>query len=142
MAKTALFTNWTGEEFNWGWNGNNRRFAPGQSLYMPDYLAQHYAKHLTNRELLSRDSDGNLKHKNGDKFTSPKRPGDVPLFMELFNKAYTPDKEEKPEDVGDKKDDLDSIIDSENKNREAQAVIPPEKDDESFGEKPEEGSDK
>ena len=117
MAKTALFTNFTSEEFTGYWDGKAKRFEPGQSLYMPDYLAQHYAKHLVNRELLRTDKHGNLTYKGGDKFTSPKRPSDVPLFMELFNKAYTPqeDKEEIPEGA---KGDVDSIIESTNKNKE------------------------
>ena len=112
--RTALFTNFTSEEFTGWWDGKAKKFEPGQSLYMPDYLAQHYAKHLTNRELLRTDKHGNLIHKGGDKFTSPKRPSDVPLFMELFNKAYTPTEEESIEGT---KSDIDSIIESTNKNK-------------------------
>lgn len=113
--KTALFTNFTDQEFIGWWDGKSKKFAPGQSVYMPDYLAKHFAKHLTNRELLRTDANGNLIHKDGDKMTSPKRPQDVPLFMELFNKAYQPDEEE---ELGSEKDDIDALIGSANKNRE------------------------
>ncbi|OGM06046.1 hypothetical protein A2125_01495 [Candidatus Woesebacteria bacterium GWB1_43_5] len=112
--KTALFVNFTNQEFIGYWDGKGRTYPPGASEYMPDYLAQHYAKHLTNRELLRTTLDGTLIHKGGDKMTSPKKPEDTPLFMELFNKAYIPDD---IDDIGNKRDDLDSLIGSANKNR-------------------------
>ena len=154
--KTALFTNFTDKEFVGFWDGKGKKFAPGASLYMPDYLAQHFAKHLVNRELLRTDNNGNLIHKDGDKMTSPKKPEEVPVFMELFNKAYTPDD---VEELGDKKDDVDTLISAANKNREAkltksepsapekqdptkpQVIIPPyfdEDDEGSFEGKPKE----
>lgn len=114
--KTALFTNFTEEEFTGFWDGKGKKFAPGQSLWMPDYLARHFAKHLTNRELLRVDGNGNLIHKNGEKMTSPKKPEEVPMFMELFNKAYTPDD---MDELGENKDDIDSLIGAANKNRQA-----------------------
>lgn len=113
--KTALFTNYTDREFIGYWDGKAKKFAPGQSLYMPDYLARHFAKHLTNRELLRTDENGNLVYKDGEKMTSPKKPEDVPLFMELFNKAFTPDE---TDELGSQKDDIDALIGAANKNRE------------------------
>ena len=83
---------------------------------MPDYLAKHFAKHLSNRELLRLDKNGNPIYKDGEKMTSPKNPEQVPLFMELFNKAYTPDE---TEEMGSAKDDVDTLIASANKNRES-----------------------
>src|SRR3990167_4993293 len=82
-------------------------------MYLPDYLAQHYTSTLTNRELLRTDSNGALIHKDGEKMTSPKHPEQVPLYMELFNKAYTPDEDKTPE----KKSDLDAEIDVLNRNK-------------------------
>src|SRR3990167_7485883 len=143
--KTALFTNFTGEEFIGSWDGKLKPFAPGKSLYLPDLVAQHFAKHLVNRELLKVDASGNLVHKDGDKMTSPKFPEQVPLFQELFNKAYTPDESE---EIGDPKFDLDAQITIANKNREkapegAQgktgvqiAEFPPDDEDEEFAGKP------
>lgn len=134
--KTAQFTNFTDEEFEGAWDGKVKRFKPGQSVYMPDYLAQHYAKHLVNRELLRRGADGSLVYKDGEKFVSPKQPEQVPQFMELFNKAYTPDGEDI---VGEQGDDVDTLIDVSNKNKmseeytgpssEPQTVLPPDFDE-------------
>lgn len=113
--KTALFINFTEKEFTGYWDGKGRTYKPGQSEYMPDYLAQHFAKHLTNRELLSKDDRGRAKYPGGERSTSPKKPEDVPLFMELFNKAYTPDD---TEELGKESDGLDALIGAANKNRE------------------------
>lgn len=112
--KTALFNNFTDTEFIGYWDGKGKKFAPGVSVYMPDYLARHFAKHLVNRELLRTDAAGNLIYKDGDKMTSPKKPEDVPIYMELFNKAFIPDD---MEEMGDKKDDIDTLISVANKNR-------------------------
>lgn len=136
--KTALFTNFTNEVFNGYWDGKKKPFAPGQSLYMPDYLAKHFAKHLVNQELLKRKEDGSLVYKDGEKFVSPKKPEEVPIFMELFNKAFTPDE---TEELGDKKDDIDTLINVANKNKnkekespqdptKPQIIVPPDFDDE------------
>ena len=108
--KTALFTNFSNESFTGYWDGKAKIFKAGESRYMPDYLAKHYAKHLVNRELLRRDDNGNLIYKDGEKFTSPKRPEDIPLYMELFGKAYQSEEEEQ--------DDIDVAMDVEEKNRQ------------------------
>lgn len=117
MSKAAAFINWTEEEFTGYWDGKSKTFQPGERKWMPDYLARHLAKHLTNRELLRTRPDGTLVHKDGDKMTSPKKPEEVPMFMNLFNKAYVPDTETDDEELGSKKDDIDALIDAANKNR-------------------------
>lgn len=119
--KTALFTNFSSETFIGGYNGKTKAFAPGQSLYMPARLARHFAKHLTNRELLRVKPDGTLVYKDGEKMTSPKKPQDVPIFMELFNKAYTPDTEPEDDMLGET-DSIDTQIAVANKNREKRAA--------------------
>lgn len=103
---TALFTNFSTEEFIGHWDGKPRKFAPGESLYMPTYLAEHFAKHLTNRELLKLGKE---------RSTSPKFPDQVPEFMELFNKAYTPDEVTEKPKAG--RESVDDIIAVANKNR-------------------------
>src|SRR3990167_49054 len=108
--KTALFTNFTDYEFIGYWDGKPKKFAPGQSIWMPDYLAKHFAKHLSNRELLRLDKNGNPIYKDGEKMTSPKNPEQVPLFMELYNKAYTPNEE--VDDIGSEGDNPDVLIES------------------------------
>lgn len=120
IMKTALFTNFTDQEFIGYWDGKGKRFAPGMSLFMPDYLAKHFAKHLVNRELLRTDKKGNLVYPNGEKLTSPKKPEESPIFMELFNKAYQPDE---TEELGDKKDDIETLINVANKNRVSKQSI-------------------
>ena len=110
--QTALFTNFSDKDFLGWWNGKSKRFKPGQSLWMPAYLARHFAKHLANREI--------LKYPKGDTMTSPKKPEDVPIFMRLFEKAYTPDKS-KENEIGDKKDDIDAIIESTNRNKQKES---------------------
>lgn len=147
--KTALFTNFSNEDFTGYWDGKGKTFKAGQSMYMPDYLAQHFAKHLTNRELLRLKPDGSPVYKDGEKMTSPKKPEQVPLFMELFDKAYTPDEDEPLNHEGDS---IDASIATANKNREKrnaekqdpngpQIILPPEDDEDdgdesSFEEQP------
>ena len=167
-VKTALFTNFSAEPFTGFWNGKPKTIKAGEALYMPDYLAKHFAKHLVNKELLrvQRDSKGNvirekneqgmmvpvLVHPGGDTMTSPKFPEQVPMFMELYSRAYH---EDTIEDLGDAKDDIDTLIDVANKNRDAelkeaaaktagpgedQVILQPDfddKDDEDFGPKEE-----
>jgi len=146
MKKSALFTNFTNQEFIGWWDGKSRKYPPGKSEWMPDYLAQHFALGLTNQELIRVDKRGNPIYKDGEKFTSPKFPEQVPLFMKLFNQAYKPEESEE-EEIGDNNNDIESLIDSVNKNKEVdrlkssknqdptkpQVIIPPDfdEDDES-----------
>ncbi len=116
MNKTALFTNFTEEEFIGYWDGKAKKFVPGQSIYMPDYLAKHFAKHLANRELLKKGLDRDTSPKvkmaaDGTEYV------DNLTFTEMFNRAYTPDEEE----IGETKTDVDTLIDVANKNRAEKA---------------------
>lgn len=126
--KTALFTNFSNEEFIGYWNGKGKKFAPGQSVYMPDYLAKHFAKHLTNRELLKkgleRDTSPKLKTRKDSQGNTEEYIDNV-NFLELFNKAYTPDGEE---EFSAEKDSIDVQIEVANKNRaeKGQAASLPE----------------
>lgn len=145
--KTALFTNFSDQPFTGYWDGKPKTFKPGQALYMPAYLAEHYAKHLTNRELLRLKPDGSPVYKDGEKLTSPKKPKDVPQYMELFNRAYQEDQDEEMVAAGD---DIDVAIETSNRNRgtdsgadEAQIIVPPaddEDDNDDFGGSPVEAS--
>lgn len=49
--KSLLFTNWTNEDFTHSWDGEPYTFLAGTSTLLPQYLAEHFAKHLTDREL-------------------------------------------------------------------------------------------
>ena len=111
----ALFTNFTDREFIGWWDGKKRVFSPGVSKLLPEYLARHFAKHLTNRELLeAKKPDGSLKYKDGEKMTSPKKPEEYPIFMEIFNQAFMPSD---TDEIGERQDKLDTEIDLLNKNR-------------------------
>lgn len=49
-----VFTNFSEEEFEGRWNKKIWRLKAGRSYYLPFYLAEHFAKHLVNRELNKR----------------------------------------------------------------------------------------
>lgn len=83
--KTALFVNFSDEAFTCSWDGKEYTFAPRERKFMQDFLAAHFAKHLANRELLK------LGHENA---TSPKKPEQVPLFKEFFDKACIVDEDQ------------------------------------------------
>ncbi len=78
----ATFHNFDSKPFTGYWNGKPKTFKPGEKVYMPAYLAEHFAKHLTNRYLIE----------NGKEvYTSPKNPRQATEFMEVFKKAFLPD---------------------------------------------------
>ena len=80
MSKVALFHNFSDEAFTGFWGGKPETFKPGKKKYMQAFLAAHYAKHLTNRELLKLGKET---------CTSPKVPEDVPDFWNMFQQACT-----------------------------------------------------
>ena len=49
--KAVLFTNWTNEDFSYTWDKEPYNFPKGSSIMLQDYLANHFAKHLIDREL-------------------------------------------------------------------------------------------
>lgn len=76
----ATFLNYTNKPFTGFWNGKPYTFQPGaKGEHMHEAIASHFAKHLANQVLTE----------NGkERYCSPKKPEDVPLFMEEFNKAF------------------------------------------------------
>ena len=78
QEKIVKFTNFTDEDFTWTWNKRPWTFKAGQFMFLEQGIANHFAKHLVNRELIKegRDTD-----------TSPKKPEDNAFFMELYNKC-------------------------------------------------------
>lgn len=80
----ATFHNFDDKPFTGYWNGKPKTFKPGERVYMPSYLAEHFAKHLANRYLIEHGKEV---------YTSPKNPRQAPEFMEVFKKAYIPDGE-------------------------------------------------
>jgi hypothetical protein len=72
---------------NCKWAGEDYTFEAGSSRYMPKWKADHFARHLVNRELLRVGMDND---------TSPKRPTHNPRYMALYNKAVIVDPEAMP----------------------------------------------
>lgn len=100
MSYKFIFHNFTTKAFTGYWNGKPYTFKPGVKKYYPKGIAEHFAKHLANQVLTE---DGK------ETFTSPKKPQDVPVFMDVFNKAFL------VEEVPDEDNlDIDSeIVDSD-----------------------------
>ena len=70
--KSLQFHNWTNEEFVWTWAGDEYVFPAGSTMYLQEYLAMHFAKHLATREMFKAGLELNVyKHpqfqKNIDK---------------------------------------------------------------------------
>jgi len=70
--RVLKLTNFSDETFTYTWNKVPYTFKPGEYKYMEAGIANHFAKHLINRELLKdgREND-----------TSPKKPSENPFFM-------------------------------------------------------------
>ena len=45
-VKSVVFKNFTDKEFVCSWDGVPYRFAPGKEMYVEDWKARHFAKHL------------------------------------------------------------------------------------------------
>lgn len=111
--KVALFHNFTDKLFTGYWNGKAKTFKPGSQRYLPDYLARHYAKHLTNQVLLEEGKET---------MTSPKFPDQVPDFMAIFNKIYIP---QEGDDEDSDEENLDEAeMDSELAERRHKEEVP------------------
>jgi hypothetical protein len=46
------FFNWTGEDFVGMWDSVEYKIEAGEKMMFPDYLADHFAKHLVDREMI------------------------------------------------------------------------------------------
>lgn len=82
FMKRALLTNATNEAFTHAWNSELSTFQPGESYEMPDFLAAHFALHLTNRELARTKEESHIRA------MSPKDPSKSSIFMGFFNRYY------------------------------------------------------
>lgn len=79
----AKFINFTKKPFTAYWDGKPYTFKPGQErAHLPDGVAQVFAKHLANKV---------LTESKKEQYCSPKKPMEVPEFMDIVNKAYFPE---------------------------------------------------
>jgi porphobilinogen deaminase len=54
------FCNFTDEDFTWKFDGIVYTFAAGQTIFLEDFKADHFAKHLIDRELNKKGLDTNF----------------------------------------------------------------------------------
>lgn len=101
MARNAVFTNIDSEVFIGKWDSKERPIKAGQSIILPEWLAEHYGKHLTNHLLIKSGKTMN------ESYTSPKKPADVPEYKKLFDKIVTPHGERQKDA---ERDELDAEI--------------------------------
>ena len=50
-VQAVKFKNFTDRDFSWKYNGVEYSFKAGEETYLEDFKAQHFAKHLIDREL-------------------------------------------------------------------------------------------
>lgn len=76
----ATFINFTDKPFTAYWNGRPYTFKPGQKReHLNSAIAENFAKHLANQVLTEAGKE---------QYCSPKKPNEVPQFMEVFRKAF------------------------------------------------------
>lgn len=94
----ATFHNIDTKPFTGYWDGKPKTFKAGERVHMPSWLAEHFAKHLTNRL---------LQEAGKEVYCSPKFPAQVPQFMEIFGKCFIADA---PRPADAKEGDIDDLI--------------------------------
>lgn len=57
------FRNFTSEDFTWKFGGMAYTFKAGQTMFLEDYKADHFAKHLVDRELNKLNIPTNMEAK-------------------------------------------------------------------------------
>lgn len=57
------FCNYTNEDFTWKFDGIPYTFKAGTTMFLEDFKAQHFAKHLIDRELNKAGIDTGLQFK-------------------------------------------------------------------------------
>lgn len=84
-SKKYIFTNATDENFTGMWGGNPETIPAGESRLLEEYLAYHYAKHLTDREMMKQNkpfADKKMREEYFAKFVSEVPAGvDVMSFL-------------------------------------------------------------
>ena len=51
MSVAKKFKNFSQEDFTWKWNGDPYTFPANSEIYLEEFKANHFAKHLIDREL-------------------------------------------------------------------------------------------
>lgn len=80
-VKSVVFKNFTDEEFVCSWDGTPYRFAPGKEMYVEDWKATHFAKHLVDRVMHKKNMiTSNMVERN--KFLAQALPTEAPITAE------------------------------------------------------------
>lgn len=85
LSTIVKFTNFSDEDFTHTWNNIPYTFKAGTVKFMESGLANHFAKHFINRELLKRGRENDTSPK-------PNTDGKIenPFFMELYHRCIEP----------------------------------------------------
>lgn len=104
----VLFKNWSDDKFSHKWNGVPYSFAPGEEKWMEGWMARHFTKHLTDRELLKRGMETNHHGRaefetkciiSSESLPSEKSGDAAALRFDLLNKQKQAETEQAPEAV-------------------------------------------
>lgn len=83
-SKIVYFKNWTTKDFTYKFDSQMQTFVAGQTYQMPLEIAQHFAKHLADRELMTSGDpkDEFLPEGKHKEFMDRCFPGGVPQVNE------------------------------------------------------------
>lgn len=93
------FKNFSTEDFTWKFDGISYTFAAGQTIFLEDFKADHFAKHLVDREMNKLDIITNMPLERA-RLTALCFPSDevvTPLEALQINKGETAQVEEEEE---------------------------------------------
>jgi hypothetical protein len=128
MEKAVLFTNFTNKDFTWTWANVPYEFKSGQSVYMEDWKAKHFAKHLVDRELQERGRQVNdpLREELLEKcFSQEIKVEETKMSDTLLNENADLEFEEELEEV---KEEVEEIKEKKKPGRKAKVEEEEEKD--------------
>jgi len=105
-SSMVLFKNWSLTDFTHSWNGVPYSFRSGEEKWMEGWMAAHFAKHLTDREMnvMGLMTDDHRRHEYEQKCFVPsdslpaERAGDpFARKFELLNRQKEAEKQAEPE---------------------------------------------
>lgn len=89
--KAVKFKNFTDRDFTWAFDSVDYTFKAGQEMFLEDFKAAHFAKHLVDRELnlLNIPTDNKTKRKELEAQCFPSDEVVTPLEALNLNKGKT-----------------------------------------------------
>lgn len=89
--QAVKFTNWTDEDFSWKFDGVLYTFRAGETMFMESDKAEHFAKHLVDREMNRMNQEKGLSGTKGELSTNR-----VDLRKEFWDKCFPSSEEVTP----------------------------------------------